>query len=89
MSNRGHVLPQQKLPKLIVVAAFNRDDDGELKPAFDARQMQSADAAVRFAKMIESEHAGVIAWSREANPAVGEYGEPTILYRAGDVPEME
>ncbi|AMS45160.1 hypothetical protein AA2016_6260 (plasmid) [Aminobacter aminovorans] len=40
-------------------------------------------------KMIESEHAGVIAWSREANPAIGEYGEPTILYQAGEVPDME
>ena len=89
MSNTGNVVPQQKMPKLIVVAAFNRDDEGDLKPAFDPRQMQSEDAAKRLAKMIESEHAGVIAWSREANPAIGEYGEPTILYRAGDVPDME
>ncbi|WP_281397574.1 MULTISPECIES: hypothetical protein [Aminobacter] len=42
-----------------------------------------------MAKLIESQHAGVIAWSREANPAIGEYGEPTILYRAGEVPDME
>lgn len=28
MSNTGHVLPQQKKPKLIVVAAFNRNEDG-------------------------------------------------------------
>jgi len=77
------------MPKPIVVAAFNRDDEGDLKPAFDPRQMQSEDAAVRLSKMVESEHAGVIAWSREANPAIGEYGEPTILYRHGDVPEME
>lgn len=89
MSNTGHIVPQQKMPKLIVVAAFNRDDEGDLKPAFDPRQMQSEDAAMRLAKTIESEHAGVIAWSREANPAIGEYGEPTILYRAGEVPDME
>lgn len=89
MSRTGNVLPEQKIPKLIVVAGFNRDDEGDLKPAFDPRQMQSEDAAVRFAKMIESQHAGVIAWSREANPAIGEYGEPTILYQAGDVPDME
>lgn len=89
MSNTGHILPAQKMPKLIVVAAFNRDDEGDLKPAFDPRQMQSEDAAVRLAKLIESQHAGVIAWSREANPAVGEYGEPAILYQAGEVPDME
>ncbi|MBT1160208.1 hypothetical protein J1C56_32275 [Aminobacter anthyllidis] len=89
MSNTGHVVPQQKMPKLIVVAAFNRDEEGDLKPAFDPRQMQSEDAAVRLAKIIESEHAGVIAWSREANSVIGEYGEPTILCRAGEVPDME
>ena len=89
MSNTGHVLPQQKKPKLVVVAAFNRNEDGDLVPAFDPRQMQSEDAARRLAKLVESEHAGVIAWSREADPAVGEYGEPTILYQAGSVPDME
>lgn len=89
MSNTGHVLPQQKKPKLIVVAAFNRNEDGDLVPAFDPRQMQSEDAARRLAKLVESEHAGVIAWSREADPAIGEYGEPTILYQAGNVPDME
>lgn len=89
MSSTGHILPERKMPKLIVVAAFNRDEEGDLKPAFEPRQMQSEDAAVRFAKMIESEHAGVIAWSRDANPAIGEYGEPTILCQAGDVPDME
>ena len=73
--------------KLIVVAAFDRDDQGELRPAFDAREMQSKDAAVRLAKTIEDHHAGVIAWVRD--PAIGEYGEPTILYQAGDVPDME
>ncbi|AWC25581.1 hypothetical protein CO731_05080 [Aminobacter sp. MSH1] len=89
MSRTGNVLPEQKKPKLIVVAAFNRDEDGDLIPAFDPRQMQSEDAAKRLAKMIESEHEGVIAWSREADPAIGEYGEPTILYQAGSVPDME
>jgi hypothetical protein len=68
MSSTGRILPQQKMPKLIVVAAFNRDEEGDLKPAFDPRQMQSEDAAKRLAKTIESQHAGVIAWSREANP---------------------
>jgi hypothetical protein len=59
--NERHILPQPKLTKLIVVAAFNRDDEGDLKPAFDPRQMQSEDAAVCPAKVIESQYAGVIA----------------------------
>lgn len=81
--------PQQKMPKLIVVAAFDRDVEGELVPAFDPREMQSADAAVRFAKMIEDHHAGVIAWSRVADPSVGEYGPPDILFQHGELPDME
>jgi hypothetical protein len=51
--------------------------------------MQSEDAARRLAKTIESQHAGVIGWGREANPAVGEYGEPTTHYQTGEVPDME
>ena len=43
----------------------------------------------KLAKALAPKHAGVIAWSREANPALGEYGEPTILFQAGDVPDME
>lgn len=31
---------------------------------------------------------GVIAWSREAQPDVGEYGPPTTLFVSGDVPDM-
>lgn len=34
-------------------------------------------------------YAGVIAWSREAKPDVGEYGEPTVLFQHGEVPDME
>ena len=31
----------------------------------------------------------LLLWSREANPAIGEYGPPTTLFQAGDVPDME
>lgn len=51
--------------------------------------MYSDDAAVRFAKMVESQHKGVIVGSREADPDIGEYGERTILYQTGSVPDME
>lgn len=36
-------------------------------------------------RSLAGKHAGVIAWSREANPALGEYGEPTILFRQATV----
>ena len=83
------LLPQQKMPKLIVVAAFDRGEDGELFAVYGPAEQQSEERAVRVAKSLATKHAGVIAWSREANPAIGEYGPPTTLFQAGDVPEME
>jgi hypothetical protein len=85
-----HVLPQSKSGKLIVVAAFDRDEEGELRPAagFPLEQ-QSEERAVRLAKGLAGKHAGVIAWSRDADPSIGEYGAPKTLFTAGDVPDME
>ncbi|MEI9412014.1 hypothetical protein [Mesorhizobium salmacidum] len=84
-----HVLPSQKKPKLIVVVAFDRGEDGELFPAFGPADQQSEDRAIRTAKALASKHVGVIAWSRDTDPAVGDYGPPTTLFASGEVPDME
>ncbi|MDB5522364.1 MAG: hypothetical protein JWM58_127 [Rhizobium sp.] len=76
-------------PKLIVLAAFNETDEGELVSAFDAKQFDSEERATREAKKIAAEHAGVVAWSREADPDLGDYGPPNILFQSGKIPEME
>jgi hypothetical protein len=81
--------PQAKMPKLIVVVAFDRDEEGELQPAFGPAEQQSEERAIRTARGLAPKHAGVIAWNGEANPAIGEYGEPTTLFVHGDVPDME
>lgn len=83
------LLPERKMPKLIVAAAFDRGEDGELFPIYGPAEQQTEERAVRVAKSLATKHVGVIAWSREANPAIGEYGPPTTLFRAGDVPDME
>jgi len=83
------LLPQRKMPKLIVAAAFERGEDGELVPVYGPAEQQSEHRAVRTAKALATKHVGVIAWSREANPAIGEYGPPTTLFQAGEVPDME
>jgi hypothetical protein len=83
------LLPERKLPKLIVAAAFDRGEDGELFLAYGPAEQQSEERVVRVAKSLATKHAGVIAWSREANPAIGEYGPPTTLFQAGEVPDME
>jgi hypothetical protein len=80
---------QPKLPKLIVVMAFGRDAEGELQTVFGPVDQQSEERAVRIAKGLAAKHDGVIAWSRIADIALGEYGEPTVLFTAGSVPRME
>jgi len=75
--------------KLIVVMAFEDDGEGGMRPAFDPREYQSEDRATREAKSLVGTYPAVIAWSREAMPDIGEYGEPEVLFQHGDVPEME
>lgn len=83
-------LPTPKLPpKLIVLWAFDRDDDGELVPAWDAREMPDERRAVQRAREIAHLHAGVICWAREANLASGEYGPSEILYRHASIPDLD
>jgi hypothetical protein len=79
----------QPLGKLIVMAAFNEDDEGNLVSAFEPREFNDAARAQREAQMIANKHAGVIAWQRTADPSVGEYGPPEVLYQHGKLPEME
>jgi hypothetical protein len=76
-------------PKLIVLAAFNETDEGELMPAFDPRQFDSEERATREARKIVADHAGVVAWSREADPDLGDYGPPKVLFQSGNIPDME
>lgn len=84
-----HVLPEPKLPKLIVVMAFDRGEDGELFTAFGPADQQTEERAIRLAKGLASNQVGVVAWSREANPALGDYGPPRVLFTTGEVPDME
>lgn len=75
--------------KLVVLAAFTKTDDGELVPAFEPRQVDTEERAIREARLLASHYAGVMAWSRDADPTLGDYGPPTILFKAGELPEME
>lgn len=77
--------------KLIVVLAFARDEEGNLGPAFEPREVQSEDKAKQDARILAStgSYAGVIAWSRSADLVNGTFGEPVVLHQWGDIPEME
>lgn len=84
------VVPIVKLaPKLVVLWAFDRSDDGELVPAWDAREMPDERRAIATARQIEHLHAGVIAWSREVDPGAGEYGPSEVLFRSGVIPDLD
>lgn len=86
----GGQLPVQKLKdRLIVLCAFDRDEEGNLHPVFEPREMPDERRAVATARMLSHAHAGVITWAREANLAEGEYGPPEVLYMAGEVPDLE
>jgi hypothetical protein len=72
-------LPFAKSSTLIVLAAFGRDAEGELRPAFEPRQMMSERRALEEARVMATNYAGVVVWSRDARPDEGEFGEPMIL----------
>ena len=75
--------------KLIVLVAFDRNDDGELQPAFEPREMRDERRARQAALEMKDRYAGVIAWVRDADPALGEFGAPEVLAVYGEVPDME
>jgi hypothetical protein len=71
--------------RLIVVLAF-ADIQGVLVPA-DPVQCESEAKARTLARKFATTHAGVLAWARNADPDLGEYGPPKLIARIGRVPE--
>ena len=76
-------------PKLIVLAAFDTNDEGELVPAFEPQQVDSEDKAKRKGQAIAHLHTGVIAWSRTADLVNCEFGDPEIIFQHGTIPHMD
>jgi len=83
------VAPSLKSRKLIVLAAFDRGEDGELYPAFSAREMLAEYRAVQQAREMATRHAGVIVWTRHLKPDEGEFGEAEVVFQRGSLPVME
>jgi hypothetical protein len=71
--------------------AFIRDEEGDLQPAFEPREVQSEHKAKMDARRMAAlgTYAGVITWSRSADLVNGEFGEPVVIFQNGDVPEMD
>lgn len=81
--------PVQKSTTLVVVMAFEKTEDGELRPAFEAQQAPSEHSAIQRAKLMSRSYVGVIAWKRPADPDRGDFGEPEVLWQHGEVPDLE
>jgi hypothetical protein len=71
--------------RLIVVVASSCTDSGELVPASDPMQFDTPEEAVRVARYLAG---NMPAYWRGAEPEIGGYGPPTILFQSGDVPDM-
>jgi len=89
MTPTGQLPVTKMADKLIVLCAFDRDEEGVLHAAFEPREMPDERRAIATARELARRHVGVIAWSREANVAIGEYGPPEILYQDGEVPDLD
>lgn len=79
----------KKPAKLIVVVAFDPDDEGNMQTVFGPQDFPTEDRAVRAAQALANTHQGVLAWSRDADIDLGDYGPPTILFKHGETPDME
>ena len=67
---------------LVVLMASVRDEEGELQPAFQPREVPSEDKDKMDARRMAAlgTYAGVICWSRSADLVNGEFGEPVVLF---------
>ncbi|MCZ4345525.1 hypothetical protein [Devosia neptuniae] len=83
--------PDIKPTSLIVLLAFIRDEEGELQTAFEPREVPSEDKAKMDARRMAGlgTYAGVIAWSRTADLVNGVFGDPVVIFRDGEVPDLE
>ena len=70
---------------VVMFVAFDEDDHGQTIQAFAPLQASNADEAIQSADRLASEHAGAVAWTRSTEPAIGEMGEPVIIFQRGHV----
>lgn len=54
-----------------------------------AQQFSSPDAAATRAEIIAPQYAGIVAYSMDVDEAGRKYSTPRMLFRAGEVPDIE
>jgi hypothetical protein len=73
----------------IFLVAFDIDERGQAIQAFEPRLAANESSALDEAQGLAGQHAGVVLWKREAVPAIGEEGEPVILWQAGRIGDFD
>ena len=70
-----------------VALAFKRSEDGGEIVACEAIEMRSAEQAIQTVVSLaaKDEHCGAIAFSRTADPNLGEFEDAVILKTVGEV----
>lgn len=71
------------------VMAFDLDDQGQPVRAFEARPAATENAALDEARELALNHAGAVVWKREGDPAVGEEGEPVMIFQVGRIGDFD
>lgn len=69
------------------VQGFKAEKRGQLA-AMPAVAFQTESQAVTRAERLGEACAGALAWRQTADVDAGEYGEPVVLARVGQVPEL-
>lgn len=69
------------------VQGFVAGKRGQLA-AMSAVAVQTESQALARAERLGETCKGVLAWSQTADVDAGEYGDPVVLARVGDVPDM-
>ena len=70
-----------------IALAFKRSEDGGDVVACDPKQARSSEQAIRMAGHLAAKegHCGAIAFSRTADPALGDFDDAVILKTIGEV----
>ncbi len=73
---------------ILMFQAFDANARGDAVPVSEPLQAGSEEEAIQSADKLADRHAGAVAWRRDVQPAVGEMGEPIVLFRRGLIGEF-
>jgi hypothetical protein len=69
----------------VYFVAFDLDDHKHPVRAFSPQIAPDKASGIEKARVLASEHAGAVVWRRQGRPAIGEEGEPEVLFSLGAV----